>query len=54
MKTAGTKGWAVEANGTRSVAMTKAAAERVAKNLRTGKIAGRKFASPIAAKVVPA
>lgn len=44
--------YTVVANGTVSVPMTKAAAERVARNLRSGKIAGRKFASPIAAKVV--
>ena len=49
MKTAQTKGWAVEANGTRSRPLTKEAqAERMATKLRSGK--GR-FA-PVAAKVV--
>lgn len=38
MKTAAKTGlWAVEANGTVSVPMTKASAERVAKKLRNGK-----------------
>lgn len=47
MTTAG-KHWVVEANGTRSIPMTKASAERIAKRLREGKDGH----APMAAKVV--
>lgn len=45
---AGTKGWAVEANGNVSIPMTKAQAERVAKRLRSGAFWGKVDAKVVA------
>lgn len=45
----GATSWVVEANGTRSIPMTKAAAERIAKRLRSGAFWGK-----VDAKVVRA
>jgi len=50
-----TTGWTVTAaNGNTQTFASKAQAERVAKNLRTGKIAGRKVGAPMAATVTEA